>query len=270
VYPELFSIGPFTIYSYGVLLAASYLLGLRLAMWRARKWGLDANRVLDLGIYIIIAALVGAKLLLLIVDYDQFSDPEELLTLARSGGVFYGGLLLAVAVAFWYIHRHRMPFWTTCDVFAPGIALGHVTGRLGCLAAGCCYGRQTDVPWAIVFTNPLSQANVGTPLGIPLHPTQIYEAGAALVILVLLLATEQRGRRFAGRTFWSYMFLYAVSRYVIEMYRGDPRGTVFGIFSTSQFISLVLAPLSLAMLFWLSRMKPVTPEQVPKRRRAAA
>ena len=270
MYPELFSVGPFTIYSYGVLLAASYLLGLRLAMWRAKKWGLDANRVLDLGIYIIIAALVGAKLLLLIVDFDQFSRPEELLTLARSGGVFYGGLLLAVGVAFWYIARHRLPFWTTCDVFAPGIALGHVTGRLGCLAAGCCYGRQTDAPWAIIFTDPLAQANVGTPLGIPLHPTQIYEAGAALLILGLLLATERRGRPFPGRTFWSYMFLYAISRYIIEIYRGDPRGTVFDIFSTSQFISVVLAPLSLAMLFWLSRSRPVTPEQMPKRRRAAA
>ena len=270
VYPELFKVGPFTVYTYGVLLAASYLLGLRLAMWRAKKWGLDPNRVLDLGIYIIIAALVGAKLLLLVVDFDQFKDPRELLNLARLGGVFYGGLLLAVAVAFWYIARHRMPFWTTCDVFAPGIALGHVTGRLGCLAAGCCYGKPTDVPWAIVFTDPLAAANVGTPLGIPLHPTQLYEAGAALVIVTLLLVTERRGRPFAGRTFWSYMFLYAVSRYIIEMYRGDPRGTVFGMFSTSQFISVVLGPLSLFMLFWLSRRLPQTPEQATKRRRAAA
>jgi phosphatidylglycerol---prolipoprotein diacylglyceryl transferase len=270
VYPELFKVGPFTVYTYGVLLAASYLLGLRLAMWRAKKWGLDPNRVLDLGIYIIIAALVGAKLLLLVVDFDQFKDPRELLNLARLGGVFYGGLLLAVIVAFWYIARHRMPFWTTCDVFAPGIALGHVTGRLGCLAAGCCYGKPTDVPWAIVFTNPLAATNVGTPLGIPLHPTQLYEAGAALVIVTLLLVTERRGRPFAGRTFWSYMFLYAVSRYVIEMYRGDPRGTVFGIFSTSQFISIVLGPLSLFMLFWLSRRVPQTPEQATKRRRVAA
>jgi phosphatidylglycerol:prolipoprotein diacylglycerol transferase len=269
VYPELFKLGPFTIYTYGVLLAASYLLGLRLAMWRARKWGLDPNRVLDLGIYIIIAALVGAKLLLLIVDFDQFKSPSDLLNLARLGGVFYGGLLLAVGVAFWYIARHRMPFWTTCDVFAPGIALGHVTGRLGCLAAGCCYGKPTNVPWAVVFTNPLAAANVGTPLGIPLHPTQVYEAGASLIILVVLLATERRGRRFAGRTFWAYMFLYAVSRYIIEIYRGDPRGTVFGLFSTSQFISIVLGPLSLVMLVWLSRRAPVTPEQVPTRRRAA-
>jgi phosphatidylglycerol:prolipoprotein diacylglycerol transferase len=270
VYPELFSIGPVTVYTYGVLLAASYLLGLWLAMVRAKRRGLDANRVLDLGIYIIIAALVGAKLLLLVVDFDQFRrSPAELLTLARSGGVFYGGLILAVAVAFWYIWKHRLPFWTTCDVFAPGIALGHVTGRLGCLAAGCCYGRQTDVPLAITFTNPLAASNVGTPLGLPLHPTQLYEAGAALIILVFLLVTERKGRYFAGRTFWSYMFLYAVSRYVIELYRGDPRGMVLGM-STSQFISVVLAPLAILMLVWLARTSPAPTVETQKKRKAAA
>ncbi|HEY6362472.1 MAG TPA: prolipoprotein diacylglyceryl transferase [Vicinamibacterales bacterium] len=270
MYPELFSLGPVTLYSYGVLLAASYLLGLWLAMRRARAWGLDANRVLDLGIYIIIAALIGAKLLLLIVDFEQFrQSPGELLSLARSGGVFYGGLILAVLVAFWYIHRHRLPFWTTCDVFAPGIALGHVTGRLGCFAAGCCYGRQTDVSWAVIFTNPQAAANVGTPLGIPLHPTQLYEAGAELLILGLLLGTEKRGRYFAGRTFWMYMFLYAVSRFVIEFYRGDPRGELFGM-STSQVISVVLAPLSLAMLIWLARTTPQTPQQMQRGRKVAA
>ncbi|HEV8317286.1 MAG TPA: prolipoprotein diacylglyceryl transferase [Vicinamibacterales bacterium] len=270
MYPELFNIGPITVYTYGVLLAASYLLGLRLAMSRAKARGLDASRVLDLGIYIIIAALVGAKLLLLVVDFDQFRrSPAELLTLARSGGVFYGGLILAVLVAFWYIYRHRLPFWTTCDVFAPGIALGHVTGRLGCLAAGCCYGKPTDVAWAITFTNPLAASNVGTPLGVPLHPTQIYEAGAELLILIFLLATERKGRQFPGRTFWLYMFLYAVSRFVIEFYRGDPRGVVLGV-STSQFISIVLAPLSIIMLIWLARTRPETPAEMPKRRKAAA
>ena len=132
MYPELFSIGPVTVYSYGVMLAASYLLGLRLAMTRGKSRGLDSNRVLDLGIYIIIAALVGAKLLLLVVDRDQFRSLSDLFSLVRAGGVFYGGLLVSVAVAFWYMNKHRMPFWTTCDVFAPAIALGHVTGRLGC------------------------------------------------------------------------------------------------------------------------------------------
>ena len=270
MYPELFSLGPITVYTYGVLLAASYLLGLRLAISRARKWKLDADRVLDLGIYIIIAALVGAKLLLVVTDFDQFrSSPADLLSLARSGGVFYGGLITAIGVAFWYMHRHRMPFWTTCDAFAPGIALGHVTGRLGCFAAGCCYGRPTNVPWAVIFTNPLAAANVGTPLGVPLHPTQLYEAGAELLILIVLLATERRGRPFPGRTFWLYMILYAVSRFIIEMYRGDPRGIVFGI-STSQFISLLLAPLAVAMLIWLWRTRPETPQRATRRRRVAA
>jgi phosphatidylglycerol:prolipoprotein diacylglycerol transferase len=270
MHPELFSLGPVTVYTYGVLLAASYLLGLQFAMMRARKWKLDANRVLDLGIYIIIAALLGAKLLLVVTDFDQFrASPADLLSLARSGGVFYGGLISAIAVAFWYIHRHRLPFWTTCDAFAPAIALGHVTGRLGCFAAGCCYGKPTSVPWAVVFTDPLAAANVGTPLGIPLHPTQLYEAATELLILVVLLATERRGRPFAGRTFWFYMILYAVSRYVIEIFRGDPRGVVFGI-STSQFISVVLAPLAIAMLIWLSRTNPETPQEVPRRRRVAA
>jgi phosphatidylglycerol:prolipoprotein diacylglycerol transferase len=272
VFPELFSLGPITVYTYGVLLAVSYLVGLKLAMSRAKSRHLDKSRVLDLGIYIIIAALVGAKLLLLVVDFDVYwNNPRELLSLLRSGGVFYGGLILAVAVAFWYIARHRLPFWTTCDVFAPGIALGHVTGRLGCFAAGCCYGRPTDVPWGVIFTDPLAAANVGTPLGIRLHPTQLYEAGAELLILVLLLTTERKGRPFPGRTFWSYMFLYAVSRYIIEIYRGDPRGVVpFLDISTSQFISLILGPLSLVMLVWLSRTLPTAPQEARHRRRAAA
>jgi phosphatidylglycerol:prolipoprotein diacylglycerol transferase len=270
MYPELFSIGPITVYTYGVLLATSYLLGLQFAIARARRWGLDEKRVLDLGIYIIIAALVGAKLLLVITDFGTFrASPADLLSLARSGGVFYGGLITAVGVAFWYIHRHGMPFWTTCDAFAPGIALGHVTGRLGCFAAGCCYGRPTNVPWAVIFTSPQAAANVGTPLGIPLHPTQLYESGAELLILIILLATERRGRPFPGRTFWLYMILYAISRYIIEFYRGDPRGVIFGV-STSQFISLLLAPLAIAMLIWLSRTRPETPQRMPRRRRVAA
>ena len=272
VYPKLFELGPFTVYTYGVLLAVSYLIGLKMAMSRAKTRGLDSNRVLDLGIYIIIAALVGAKALLAIVDINVYwNNPREILSLLRSGGVFYGGLILAVAVAFRYIIKHGMPLWTTCDVFAPGIALGHVTGRLGCYAAGCCYGKPTDVSWAVVFTNPLATEQAGTPLGIPLHPTQLYEAGAELFILGLLLATERKGRRFPGRTFWLYMLLYAISRYVIEIYRGDPRGVVpFFDISTSQFISLILGPLSLIMLVWLSRTLPTAPQEARHRRRAAA
>src|SRR5947209_9791314 len=269
MFPRLFELGYITVYTYGVLLAAAYLLGLQLARVRAKNRGLDSNRVLDLGIYIIISALVGAKLLLLITDFHTFTaDPKELLTLARSGGVFYGGLILAVVVALWYIRKIGLPLWTTCDVFAPGIALGHVVGRFGCLFAGCCYGRPTRLPWGITFTDPFAAANVGTPLGVPLHPTQIYEAAAEALILAILLWTERKGKPFAGRTFWLYMLLYAISRFVIEIFRGDERGTIF-MFSTSQFISLILAPLAIVMLVYLARHEAPVPELKRKPRKAA-
>ena len=268
MHPILFEIGNFPVYTYGVLLAAAYLLGLQFALVRGRRRGLDPNRVMDLGIWVIVSALVGAKLLLLIVDFETFrSNPQELWTLLRSGGVFYGGLIAAVAVALFYLWRHRMPMWTVTDAFAPGIALGHVVGRLGCLFAGCCFGRETDVPWAITFTNEHAAAN-GTPLNRPLHPTQLYEAGAELLILGFLLLFERRGRAFPGRTFWTYMLLYGVSRFVIEFYRGDSRGMI-GTLSTSQFVSLVIVPLSLVMLFLLSRRPDPTSKTAAKSARAA-
>src|SRR3954451_22722996 len=155
MHPILFEIRGFPVYTYGVLLAAAYLLGLQFALVRARSRGLDPERVMDLGIWIIISALVGARLLLLVVDYRTYlSRPGELLGLMRSAGVFYGGLIAAFAVALWYLRRHKMPMWTVTDVFAPGIAVGHVIGRMGCLFAGCCFGSPTEVPWAITFHNP--------------------------------------------------------------------------------------------------------------------
>jgi phosphatidylglycerol:prolipoprotein diacylglycerol transferase len=255
MYPILFEIGDWPVYSYGVLLAAAYLVGLQLGVVRARRAGVDPAKVMDLGIYLIIAALVGAKLMLIAVDWDYFrAQPRELLSLVRAGGVFYGGLITAVIVGLWLVRRYKLPVWTTADLMAPGIALGHVVGRFGCLLAGCCYGRPTDVAWGIIFTDPHAAANVGTPLGIALHPTQLYDAGAELIILGLLLFTERRGRTFAGRTFWMYLLLYAISRFVIEFYRGDvSRGTIGGALSTSQFVSLLLVPLAIAMLLYLRR-----------------
>jgi phosphatidylglycerol---prolipoprotein diacylglyceryl transferase len=254
MHPVLFEFGQFTLYWYGVLLAAAYLLGLQFALWRARRRGLDPQRVMDLGILVIVTALIGAKLLLLVVDFRQFTaSPSAMFGLLRSGGVFYGGLIAAVPASLLYLRWKRMPLWTTTDVFAPGITLGHVVGRLGCLMAGCCFGRQTSVPWAIIFTDPAAFANVGTPLGIPLHPTQLYDAGAELLILAVLLLWERRSTGFPGRTFWSYMLLYGVTRFIIEFYRGDSRGMVFDALSTSQFVAVLLVPLSVLMLFLLRR-----------------
>jgi phosphatidylglycerol:prolipoprotein diacylglycerol transferase len=271
MYPRLLELGPFTVYTYGVLLAAAFLLGLKLATTRAKRRGLDSGRVLDLGIYIIVAAIVGGKLLLLATDFAAFrANPAEILSLARSGGVFYGGLILAALIAFWYMRRHALPLWTTFDVFAPGIALGHAVGRLGCLMAGCCWGHPTHVSWAITFSDPFTGGYVGTPLGVPLHPTQIYEALAETAILMFLLWLERgRGRNFAGRTFWTYILLYGLSRYTIEFFRGDPRGSVW-IFSTSQFISVILVPLSVIMLAHLAGRgaAPAVADATPRMRSA--
>ena len=267
MHPILFEIGHWPVYSYGVLLAAAYLAGLQLAVVRARHAGIDPARVMDLGIYLIIAALVGAKLMLILTEFQYFrSNPAELFSLVRAGGVFYGGLIVSFLTGLFLVRRYKLPVWSTADMYAPGIALGHVVGRLGCLMAGCCYGRQAGVPWAITFTDPVAQANVGTPLGTPLHPTQLYDAGAELLILIVLLATERKGRRFPGRTFWLYILLYAISRFIVEIYRGDPRGTVMG-FSTSQFVSIVIFPIALIMFL---RLKGAaggsTPAAAPARR----
>jgi len=272
--PRLFELGPFTVYSYGVLLASAYLLALYFAVRRARRFGLDADRVLDLGIYIIIAALIGAKALLFVVDFDHFRQhPDEIWTLVRTGGVFYGGLIVAFGVGFWYMRKHHLPVWPVADAIAPGLALGHVVGRFGCLLAGCCYGRPTTMPWGITFTNPLAATNVGTPLHVALHPTQMYDAGAEFLILLFLLATEKYWRKRAGWTWWIYILLYGVSRFVIETFRGDPRGAVMGL-STSQWISLGLVPLAIVMIAVLWRRGPEPVQAAPagaapkKRKRA--
>lgn len=267
MHPILLEAGPITIYSYGVLLAAAYLLGLWLGVKRANAAGLDGNRVLDLGIWVIIAALVGAKGLLFVVDFEHFtSSREEFFSLLRSGGVFYGGLIAASLTCIYQLRKHKLPLWQSGDLFAPGIALGYMVGRLGCFAAGCCYGKPTQVAWAVTFTDPAAALNVGTPLGVPLHPTQLYESLAGLIILLVLLATEKRGTPYPGRTFWRFVFLYGVSRFVIEYFRGDDRGAA-GMFSTSQVISLVLVPLSIAMLVWLRGGGAAQPPAAPVVRR---
>ncbi len=266
MYPQLFEFYGVSIYTYGLMLVAAYLVGLRVAVTRGRTRGLNDARVMDLGILVIVGALVGAKLLLFVVEFDHIlAEPAFAWTLLRSAGVFYGGLIVALGAAFWFMRRHRMPLWTTCDAFAPGIALGQAVGRVGCLLAGCCYGHPTDLPWGITFTNPIAAANVGTPLDVALHPTQLYESVATLLILGILLLSERRGRMFPGQLFWSYLLLYPLARFAIEFFRGDPRGTVLDLVSTSQFVSLLLIPISIAMLIRLGR----TPGGGSPRRAAA-
>jgi phosphatidylglycerol:prolipoprotein diacylglycerol transferase len=241
--------------TYGLTLAIAYLTAIWLLRRKAIAEGLPEQKILDLSLYILAAAILGAKLLLIVVEWRHyFSQPRDTIEVLRSGGVFYGGFICATIVGIWYMRKHRLPAWRIADMGAPSIALGEAIGRWGCFAAGCCYGREWHGPWAVTFHDPFARENVGTPLGVPLHPTQIYLSLNAFVIFLLLQWTYRR-KTFDGEVFWLYVLLYSITRGIIEIWRGDAvRGFVIpGVLSTSQFIGVLAALLSLSMLFLLSR-----------------
>jgi phosphatidylglycerol---prolipoprotein diacylglyceryl transferase len=250
MYPELIHFGSFALPTYGFLMAAGFLTALFLLRKRAASFGLTADDAVDLGVWVLLAGLVGAKLLLLIVEWKRFHllEARSLMELLRSGGVFYGGLIGAVLAAFVFLRLRRIDFWAVADAAAPSIALGQSIGRLGCFAAGCCWGKECHLPWAITFTSEVAEHNVGVPLGVPLHPTQLYEAVGTLLLCGLLLFFERR--RFSGETFARYVVGYALLRGTIEIFRGDPRGQVLGLLSTSQFIALCGLLLGAAIFAW--------------------
>jgi phosphatidylglycerol:prolipoprotein diacylglycerol transferase len=243
MFPKIFDVGPLTVHTYGLMLALAFIAGIWLASKNAVKARINPDSIWNLGLIVIFSALVGAKLLLFISDFSYYSEnPREIFSLAtlRSSGVYYGGLILALAASAWYLKRAHLPGWKVADITAPGIALGQAIGRLGCLSAGCCYGKPTTLPWGIRFTDPYSAENVGVPLNIPLHPTQIYESIGAFVLFVFLMWHIKRNH-FKGQIILEYLMLYAALRFVIEFFRGDEdRGFVLhGLLSTSQFIGII-------------------------------
>lgn len=248
-----------TLHTYGALLAVAFLAGLFVAHREAKRAGLDPARITDMAVYVLIGGLVGARLLLLVVDWrTYYENPRDLLTLLQSGGVFYGGLIGAFPVAWWYARRHNLDAWPTADVLAPGVAIGQAIGRLGCFAAGCCWGRSCDLPWAVTFKNPYTARQVGTPLDIPLHPTQLYESLATALIFLLLLFLA-RHKKFHGQVAVAYVSLYAAVRFGIEFFRGDAaRGVVFGgALSTSQFIAILMLVGAVVLFPYLARKQRV-------------
>jgi phosphatidylglycerol:prolipoprotein diacylglycerol transferase len=258
MYPKIFDFGPITIHTYGLLLALAFIVGIWLASRNARKAGINPDQIWNMGLIVIFAALVGAKLLLFLSDYSYYmQNPREIFSLStlRSGGVYYGGLLLALAASALYLRKAKLPAWLVADVAAPGIALGQAIGRLGCLSAGCCYGKPTNLPWAITFTNQYAYDNVGVPLNVPLHPTQIYES-VATFLLFLYLSWRLARRHFKGQIVLEYLAIYAAVRFIIEFFRDDERGFVLnGLLSTSQLIGLLTFFASTAVYFYLRQRR---------------
>ena len=250
MYPILIEFGFFKIFTYGLLVATGFLVAILLASSRAEKEGLDSQKVLDLCFYVMVSALLGARLLYVIVEYRYFLDsPLEIFKFWKGGLVFYGGLILGVLISLWYLKRNQMPMWKTADLLAPSIALGQLIGRWGCFFAGCCYGKKTDVTWGIIFADPRSLA----PLEISLHPTQVYLSLNAVFIFIFLMWLSKR-KVFDGQILWSYGILYSIGRFLIEYFRGDDRGfPVEQVLSTSQFVGVFVFSFSAFMLLTLYR-----------------
>lgn len=253
MYPELFRIGNFPINTYGVLLATAFLVALLVAARLAARDGLPREKIYDLGLWMLLAAIVGSKLLLLWVEPEYRANPLHLISLdfLRSGGVFYGGLIGAVLTGYVLVRRYELPWWRTADAFAPGIALGQAIGRQGCFAAGCCWGKPTHLPWGVRFS-ALGHQITGVPIDTDIHPTQLYESFAALLIFFFLLWMHKR-KRFNGQVILFYAVLYSITRFSIEFLRDDPRGDIWGLttlthLSTSQLISLIIGIGALIML----------------------
>src|SRR5271157_3735036 len=253
MHPILFSIGSFHLPTYGVLLASALLAALYTVVRLGRREGLDTARLMDLSTWIIVVSLSGAKVLMVVTDWSDYHSLGDVFSWAtiQAGGVFYGGFLAAVLFSAWYVRAYRLPTWKVFDVYAPAIALGQSIGRLGCFAAGCDYGKPAHASLAVIFTNPYSHDLVGVPLGIPLHPTQVYESLATLAIFGFLIWWFPRKTR-DGEVFLIYLALYAVARFFLEFLRGDEdRGFVFHhLLSTSQFIALLaLAGIAVALIW---------------------
>ena len=247
MYPELFRIGTFPITTYGIFLAVGMLLALFVAARLAGRDGLPRERIYDLGLWTLIGGLLGSKLLM------YFTEPDVQvfsLDFLRSGGVYYGGFLGGFIALVVLIKIYGLPFWKVADAFAPGVALGQAFGRQGCFAAGCCWGKETTLPWGVHFSEAGHQYT-----GVPtygsdghelfLHPTQLYESFFMLIVFGFLLYLHRK-KKFNGQVLITYAVIYSIFRFLIEFIRDDPRGDLFGLttmtgLSTSQLISLIVA-----------------------------
>jgi phosphatidylglycerol:prolipoprotein diacylglycerol transferase len=263
VFPRLFHIGAFNLPTYGFLVSSGVLLGMWISVRNSEKSGIDPEDSWNLGILVVLFGILGAKILYIINDWSSYAaHPGDIFSIAtlQAGGVFSGGLIAALLAAAWYIRRRHMPPLATCDAFAPGLALGHAIGRVGCFAAGCCWGKPTAHFWGVTFTNPLARDLVGTPLGVALEPTQLIESAVELANFFLLMWMFKR-KKFDGQVFAAYLILYGVARYFIEFLRDDPgRGTIIpNVMTGTQLISIGLVILG-GFIWWL---KSNVPKSVP-------
>ncbi|HKS82118.1 MAG TPA: prolipoprotein diacylglyceryl transferase [Candidatus Acidoferrales bacterium] len=272
MHPILFHLFGLTIYTYGVLVATGVVVGLSFGRSVAPKLGVNPDSFWNMGIYTIIMALVLAKVWLVVSEWDYYSAHlGQIFSFQtfQSGGDFYGGIIGAVLTIVLYSYYQKMPMISVLDVSAAAVPIGHAIGRLGCFAAGCCYGKPTMVPWGITFLDPNAAQIAGTPLGVRLHPTQLYESAAEFLNFIIIVVLLKR-QSFKGQILGTYFLLYGIERGVIEFFRGDPGRTMLFHDSVSlmQIVSLFL--ILTGSILWIRGLRGASPITPASTRSAAA
>ena len=256
MYNDLFHIGKLTIHGYGTMIAVGVLVAVAVAIFRCKKKQIDPEPILDLVLIALIGGFLGGKLLFILVSV--IDDPKAfaqnpMAYLGGSGFVVYGGIIFAVCVAVVYFKIKKMDFLTYWDMIMPEVSIAQGFGRIGCFLAGCCYGAVTHSPIGVVFP----QGSLA-PAGVKLWPTQLMmSAGNFIIAGILILAAYKLKKR--GQIGSLYLILYAIGRFGIEFLRNDHRGAV-GVFSTSQFISLFIVVIGIALFIWRTKAEDKKPE----------
>ena len=253
MYPDLFSIGPLTIHTYGFFVAIAFIVALFVAIIIGKGQGIKPQQVMDMGLVIILCAVIGSRLMYAAMTFSYFRNhPIDIFKIWQGGLVFSGGLIAVILAMTWYLKRHDLSFWKTGDLWAPSVAIGQCIGRIGCFMAGCCYGRPTDIKWGVVFTHPNSLA---FPLNVPLHPTQLYSSLSGLIIFVVLMILHVR-KKFEGQVFLWFIILHSTARLLIERFRGDDRGLISGThMSITQLLTTLILIASVVTLIMLKSRK---------------
>ncbi len=248
MFPDLISIGPFTIHTYGFFVALGFAVGILTAVKIGKAQRIPSQQVMDMAFVMIVWAIVGSRLFYVLINLSYYkAHPLDIIKLWQGGLVFSGGLVATGVAMLWYLRRHRLSFWSTGDLWAPSLALGQAVGRIGCLMAGCCYGRPAGSSWGLVFTHPKSLA----PLNIPLYPTQLFEAFSLFLVFLILVFLHGK-KKFEGQVFVWYLILHSTVRLFVERFRGDERGLIPGTeMSATQLVATLILIGSVVVLLVL-------------------
>jgi len=245
MFPDIISIGPVTLHTYGLFVAIGFFVGIMITIRLGKAEGFSSQQIMDMGFIIILSAIIGSRALYVLINASYFTQaPLDALKIWQGGLVFSGGVIGVVLTMVWYIKRHGLPLGKIADLWAPAIAIGQCLGRIGCFMAGCCYGKPTDLPWGVTFTHPHSLC----PPNISLHPAQLYSSlsGVIIFLIIMILYTK---RKFEGQIFLWFLILHSTARLALERFRGDDRGLLLNSnMSMTQFVAVLILIVSAGIL----------------------